>query len=254
MFWHCIVVVRGRINVPSAVIIVHGVVVVIYVRWHLAGVALATFPLRAGVPPALRRRRRPPHAGTIAPSCWCHRPSRAGFCPLTMPLAIHCHRRAGIFAASIALALSPLLCWRCHTCRTGVFALHWHHRQHPAGVCPLVQAFSSSCAGLCPFAMLRHVVVAELASLPALCWCPREHCVGVGWRHRKHRAGVFALGALASSTQARRRLSNCNAAREEDKLGSPMTSALSFSLPRRHVRNELEAPADCPARLWGSCS
>jgi hypothetical protein len=35
-----------------------------------------------------------------------------------------------------------------------------------------------------------------------LLWCPCEHCAGViagvCWRHRQHRAGIFALVALAS--------------------------------------------------------
>jgi hypothetical protein len=45
------------------------------------------------------------------------------------------------------------------------FPLRWHHRP--------------SCAGVCPFTTLRHVVVAKLASLPALHWHPGDQCTGV---------------------------------------------------------------------------
>jgi hypothetical protein len=105
-----------------------------------------------------------------------------------------CLHRAGVVTI-VVLALLPLLRW--HLCpRAGITAsialaslpLRWRH-------CPC-------CAGVCPIAMLQHVVVTELESFLVLLWCPCEHCAvviaGVCWCHRQHCAGVFALVALVS--------------------------------------------------------
>ncbi len=116
---------------------------------------------------------------------WRHCPSCAGFCPLAMLLVTHRPRRAGVFA-SAALVFLLASRWGWHSCCTGChhialasLPLRWRHPQNCAGGFTL--ALASSChVGICPSAMLRHVVVIELAS----CRC----C-----------AGILARNALASS-------------------------------------------------------
>jgi hypothetical protein len=126
------------------------------------------------------------HALVPLPSLrWRHCPSCAGFCPLAMLLATHHPCRAGVFA-SAALVFLLASRWGWHSCCAGrhhialvSLPLCWRQRQNCTGSFTLALA-SSCCIGICPSAMLQHVVVTELAS----CQC----C-----------AGVLARNTLASS-------------------------------------------------------
>jgi hypothetical protein len=129
-----------------------------------AGVALALLPL-------LRRCHRQHRAGIFALHVlaplpllhWHHCPSHAGFCPLAMLLAIHCHCRAGVFAGAVLASLQALR-WRCHRCCAETLpSLHWR-------LCPCTGATTSI----------------ALASLP------------LHWRLPPCCTGIIALGMQAS--------------------------------------------------------